>query len=73
MVGSDGVPYAPESIPEAYNGLVKFDMKRWEQYCTSNHIPIRNPVDIGAVGYWTETGYTHPINEQQYVRQLYED
>ena len=50
----DGTPYG--GLPEEYNNIVKFDVKRLERMCMANHIPLAREWDILAVGYWTDDG-----------------
>lgn len=51
-----GVPYSP--LPDEYNNIVQFDIRRLERMCISNHIPFPKDEgwDILALGYWLEDG-----------------
>ena len=64
IVNDQGYPLFNDSLPEEYNDIARFDIKRLDKMCLANHIPLRNEWDILAVGYWTTDGeYEEPATD----------
>ena len=64
IIDSEGYPLFKDSLPEKYNNIAQFDIKRLDKMCLANHIPLRNEWDILAVAYWTIGGrYVTPADD----------
>jgi hypothetical protein len=74
LVRGDGIPY-PDTLPEEYSNITKFDLNRLEKFCNSNHIPFPKEWDILGIAYWTDNGhYEHPANDYSevgYMRHIW--
>lgn len=73
LVTNEGEPIS--DLPPEYDNIVKFDIKRLERMCVSNHITMREEWDIVALGYWTDDGnYENPApdySEHGFMRHIW--